>query len=99
QARKIFAWTKDAYAIVGHAMRFEAFKDGLAVVEGSQRGRKRDRAEGHDLRLLPRARFPVGDEHVVAERGAEFGVLAQRFGETGLRNAGDGDRYGHRASQ
>src|SRR6266566_4531098 len=79
-------------------MRFEALEDGLAIMEGSQRGRKRDGAEGNDLRLLPGARFPIGDEHVVAESRAELGVFAERFRETGLGYAGDGDRCGHRAS-
>ena len=73
-------------------MRLEALENGLAIMEGSQRGRKRNRAEGNDLRMLPGARFPIGDEHVVAEGGAEFGIFAKRFREPGLRNAGDGDR-------
>src|SRR5260370_834851 len=80
-------------------MRLEAFENGLAIVERSQCGRKRDRAERNNLGLLPGARFPIGDEHVVAECGAEFGIFAQRFGETGLGYAGDGDRCGHRASK
>ena len=80
-------------------MRLETFEDCLAVMERSQRRRKRNRAEGNDLRLLPGARFPIGDEHVIAEGGSEFRILAERFGETGLGYARDGDRCGHRASQ
>ena len=82
-ASEILTRAEQREAAVRGAVRFEAFEDGLTVVEGSQRGRKRNRAEGNDLRLLPRTRFPIGDEHVVAEGCAECGIFAQRFRETG----------------
>lgn len=82
-ASEILARAEQREAAVRGAVRFEAFEDGLTVVERSQRGRKRDRAEGNDLRLLPRTRFPIGHEHVVAEGSAKLGILAQRFCEPG----------------
>jgi len=84
QASEILTRAKECYTPAGGTMRFEALENGLTIVERSERGRKRNRAEGNDLRLLPGARFPIDDQHVVAEGGAEFGILAQRFRETGL---------------
>src|SRR6266700_4449372 len=79
-------------------MRFEAFENGLTVMERSQRGRKRERAEGNDLGRLPPAGFPIGNEHVVAESGAELGVFPQCFCKPRLGYASDRNRCGHRAS-
>ncbi len=98
-ASEIVAGAEQRDAGVRGAMRLEAFEDGLTVVERSECRRKRDRAEGNDLRLLPRSSLPIGDEHMVAEGGAEFGIFAQRFREPGLWNASNRDRVWHRASQ
>src|SRR6266446_7538880 len=84
QAAEIFARTEQRDAAISSAMRLESFEDGLTVMERSQRGRKRDWAEGNDLRLFPGTRLPIGDEHVIAEGGAELGILAQGFREAGF---------------
>ena len=81
QAAEIFARAEQRDAAVCGAMRLEALENGLAIMEGSQRGGKRDRSERNDLRLLPGTRFPIGDKHVVAEGGAELGSFAQGFRE------------------
>jgi len=73
---------------VGGAVSFEAFEEGLAVVQGRGGGGEFHRAEGDDARILPFAIGVVGDEHVVAVVGAEGGVLAEIFGEAGLWGAG-----------
>src|SRR5260370_42495671 len=92
---EIIAGAKERDAAVRGAMRLEAFENGLTVVERGQGGREGNRAEGNDLLLLPGASFPIGDEHVVAEGGAEFGMFAQRFRETGLGYASGGNRRRH----
>src|SRR6202043_1354926 len=66
-ASEILAGAEQREAAVRGAVRFEAFEDGLTVMERGQRGRKRDWAERDDLSRLPRTGFPIGDQHVVAE--------------------------------
>ena len=81
QASEILTRAKECHTPAGGTMRFEALEDGLAIMERSQRRRKRDWAKGNNLRRLPGTCFPIGDQHVVAEGGAEFGSFAQCFRE------------------
>ena len=94
-ARVIVHGTEGGDAAVGGAMGFETFKEGLAVVEGGERGGEGHVGEGNDAGVVPGAVAIVGDEHVIGVIGAEGGVFAEVFGEAGVSGAGDGDGCWH----
>jgi len=74
-------------------MRLEAFEDGLAVMQRTDRRRHFQGPVGHDTRLLPLSVPIVGTKHVIAEDRSEGTVLEVDFAQSGVLNTRNSESY------